>query len=86
MAWKAILKNGVYFQRQEGVSGEQQEALLRMYMLGSAPDHGNEKSLFSEWVFFESSVEAWIRKRSVELKSWWESVNIIDYFVSLKVF
>jgi hypothetical protein len=36
---------------------------------GSAPGHGNEKSLFSEWVFFESSVEAWIWNGSVVLKS-----------------
>jgi hypothetical protein len=36
------------FQRQMGVSGEQQEALLRIHIRGSAPGHGIEKSLFSE--------------------------------------
>jgi hypothetical protein len=45
---KQFKRMGYIFQRQEGVSGEQQEALLRMHMRGSALDHGNEKSLFSE--------------------------------------
>jgi hypothetical protein len=39
---------GYIFQRQEGVSGEQQEALPRIHICGSALGIGNEKSLFSE--------------------------------------
>jgi hypothetical protein len=38
---------GFIFQRQVGVSGRQQEALPRIHIRGSAPDHGIEnKSIF----------------------------------------
>jgi hypothetical protein len=39
---------GFIFQRQLGVFVTQQEALPRMHIRGSAPDHGIEKSLFSK--------------------------------------